>query len=136
MRLDKYVSERTEFSRNQIKNLIAAKKVKVNGTSAVKADMNITGSDTVTISGTVVRQDKKLTLLMNKPEGCISATEDKTEKTVIDLLPSEYKGQGLSPVGRLDKDTTGFLLLTNDGALLHDLTSPKTRTKILYCKSC
>lgn len=135
MRLDKYLSERTAFSRSQIKSLIAAKKVKVNGTSAVKADMNVTGSDTVTVSGTVVRQDKKLTLLMNKPEGCISATEDKTEKTVIDLLPPEYKGQGLSPVGRLDKDTTGFLLLTNDGALLHDLTSPKKHVPKYYIAS-
>lgn len=62
---------------------------------------------------------------MNKPNGYISATEDKTEKTVIDLLPKEFQGQNLSPVGRLDKDTTGLLLLTNDGNMLHDLTSPK-----------
>ena len=135
MRLDKYLSERTAFSRSQIKNLISAKKVKVNGVTASKADMNITGSETVSISGEVVRQDKKLTLLMNKPKDYISATEDKTEKTVIDLLPPEYKGQGLSPVGRLDKDTTGFLLLTNDGSLLHDLTSPKKHVPKYYIAS-
>ncbi len=132
MRLDKYLSERTEFSRSRIKSLIAAKKVKVNGGAALKADMDITPDDDVSVLGISVRRNKNITLLMNKPAGYVSATEDKREKTVIDLLPPEYSRQRLSPAGRLDKDTTGFLLLTNDGALLHNLTSPKKHIPKYY----
>lgn len=132
MRLDKYLSQRTEFSRSRIKDLIAEKKVMVNDIAAVKANMNVSEADNITIAGNAVRQEKFITLIMNKPAGYISATEDRSEKTVIDLLPPEYSGQKLSPVGRLDKDTTGMLLLTNDGELLHKLTSPKKHVMKYY----
>lgn len=133
MRLDKYLSKRTSFSRNDIKKLAASKKICVNNIIALKADMNINEeTDNITINNLPVRKEEFLTLLMNKPDGYISATEDKTEKTVIDLLPKEFQGQNLSPVGRLDKDTTGLLLLTNDGNMLHDLTSPKKHIPKYY----
>lgn len=132
MRLDKYLSERTEFSRSQIKDLAAKGCISVNGSAVCKVNMNISESDTVFVSGKEVRKDKHITLIMNKPSGVVSATEDKAEKTVIDILPPEYKNQGLAPVGRLDKDTTGLLLLTNDGNLLHDLTSPKKHVPKYY----
>lgn len=132
MRIDKYLSERTEFSRSRIKDLIAKGCVSVNGSVIKKANFNIAESDTVSVCGKEVRREKYITLMMNKPSGVVSATEDKTEKTVIDILPSEYKNQGLAPVGRLDKDTTGLLLLTNDGGLLHDLTSPKRHVPKYY----
>lgn len=132
MRLDKYLSERTEFSRSQIKDLVAAGKISVNGSVARKVNMNVTEADAVSVSGKEVRQERTVTLIMNKPAGVVSATEDRSEKTVIDLLPDEYKNQGLAPAGRLDKDTTGFLLLTNDGSLLHDLTSPKKHVPKYY----
>lgn len=132
MRLDRYLSERTEYSRSRIKELIVAKKVLVNGAFALKANVNITESDVVEIAGKPVRQNKNIALLLNKPAGFVSATEDKTEKTVTDLLPPEYRGQGLAPAGRLDKDTEGFLILTNDGDLLHELTSPKKHIPKYY----
>lgn len=133
MRLDKYLSQRTAFSRSDIKKLAASKRIRVNNIIALKSDMNINEkTDNVTIDNLPVRKEKFLTVLMNKPNGYISATEDKTEKTVIDLLPKEFQGQNLSPVGRLDKDTTGLLLLTNDGNMLHDLTSPKKHVPKYY----
>lgn len=132
MRIDKYLSERTEFSRSRIKELIAKGCVSVNGSAIKKANLNVAENDTVFVYGKEVRREKYITLMMNKPGGVVSATEDKTEKTVIDILPLEYKNQGLAPVGRLDKDTTGLLLLTNDGGLLHDLTSPKKHVSKYY----
>jgi 16S rRNA pseudouridine516 synthase len=132
MRLDKFLSERTPHTRSTIKKLISSRKITVNGSSAVKADMNVSESDVITVEGTTVRTQRTLTLLMNKPSGFVSATEDKTEKTVIDLLPEEYQNQNLAPAGRLDKDTTGFLVLTNDGDLLHRLTSPKKHVPKYY----
>ncbi len=132
MRLDKFLSERTPHSRSTVKKLISAGKITVNGSSAVKADMNVTENDSITVEGTPVRTARTLTLLLNKPAGFISATEDKAEKTVIDLLPEEFQNQNLAPAGRLDKDTTGFLILTNDGDLLHKLTSPKKHVPKYY----
>ncbi len=135
MRLDKFLSERTQYSRSQIKDLAAKGKITLNGTIVKKTDVQVSDSDEVQISGTAVRIERTLTLLMNKPAGVVSATEDRSEKTVIDLLPQEYKNQRLSPVGRLDKDTTGMLLLTNDGELLHSLTSPKKHAAKYYIAS-
>ncbi|MBQ8687810.1 MAG: 16S rRNA pseudouridine(516) synthase [Ruminococcus sp.] len=132
MRLDKFLSERTAYSRSQIKELIAAKKVTVNGTAAGKANLNVAETDTVCLGGQAVRSQKMLTVLLNKPAGYVSATEDRTERTVLELLPPELQGQGLFPVGRLDKDTTGMLLLTNDGALSHRLTAPKKHVPKFY----
>lgn len=132
MRLDKYLSERTSYTRSQAKSLISSGKVCINGLPAKKADADVKDADTVTVSGKELRTAKTLTVYMNKPQGVVSATEDRTEKTVTDILPDEYRGQGLCPVGRLDKDTTGLLLLTNDGELLHNLTSPKKHVPKYY----
>ncbi|MGN0630108.1 MAG: pseudouridine synthase [Ruminococcus sp.] len=132
MRLDRYLSERTEYSRSQIKELAAKGCISVNGCVSKKVSMNVTESDIVAVSGKEVRQERHITLIMNKPAGIVSATEDRVEKTVIDILPPEYKNQGLAPVGRLDKDTTGMLLLTNDGSLLHELTHPKKHIPKYY----
>lgn len=132
MRLDKYLSERTEYSRSQIKELAAKGCIAVNGCVSKKVNMNVSENDIVSLSGKEIRQEKHITLIMNKPAGVVSATEDKTEKTVIDILPPEYRNQGISPVGRLDKDTTGLLLLTNDGNLLHELSHPKKHIPKYY----
>ncbi|MBQ8724866.1 MAG: 16S rRNA pseudouridine(516) synthase [Oscillospiraceae bacterium] len=132
MRLDKFLSERTPHTRSIIKKLIAGRKVTVNGEIVLKADMNVAEEDLIKIEGVPVRNTSTLTLLLNKPSGYVSATEDKSEKTVIDLLPEEYRNQNLSPAGRLDKDTTGLLILTNDGDLLHRLTSPKKHVPKYY----
>ncbi len=132
MRLDKFLSERTSWTRSQIKDLIAAKKVTVNGAAAAKANMQVAETDEICLDGQAVRSQKTLTVLLNKPAGYVSATEDRSEKTVLELLPPELQGQGLFPVGRLDKDTTGMLLLTNDGALSHRLTAPKKHVPKFY----
>ena len=132
MRLDKFLSERTAYSRSQIKELIAAKKVTVNGIAAGKANLNVAETDEICLGRQAVRSQKTLTVLLHKPAGYVSATEDRSEKTVLELLPPELQGQGLFPVGRLDKDTTGMLLLTNDGALSHRLTAPKKHVPKFY----
>ncbi len=132
MRLDKFISERSHYTRSQIKDLAAKGKITVNGVVTRKSNTDISQADEVQVSGTVLESEKTLTLLLNKPAGVVSATEDKTEKTVIDILPAEYKNRRLSPVGRLDKDTTGMLLLTNDGELLHNLTSPSKNIPKYY----
>lgn len=132
MRLDRFLSERTAFTRSQLKEWIAAGKVTVNGLAAAKPNMNVTETDAVLLNGQPVRSQKTLTVLLNKPAGYVSATEDRREQTVLDLLPPELQGQGLFPVGRLDKDTTGMLLLTNDGALSHRLTAPKKHVPKYY----
>ena len=83
MRLDKYLSERTEYSRSQIKELAAKGCISVNGCVSKKVNMNVSENDIVSLSGKEIRQEKHITLIMNKPAGVVSATEDKTEKTVI-----------------------------------------------------
>lgn len=132
MRLDKFLSERTAYTRSQLKELIAARKVMVNGVTAAKANMSVSESDEVRLGGEVVRSVRTLTVMLHKPAGYVSATEDRSERTVLELLPQELRGQGLFPVGRLDKDTTGLLLLTNDGALAHRLTAPKKHVPKFY----
>lgn len=135
MRLDKFISERTPYTRSKIKALASAGKVTVNGAIVKKSDMSVAETDAITVEGKTVRASRTLILIMNKPAGVVSATEDRCEKTVIDILPEEWRGQNLSPVGRLDKDTTGLLLLTNDGELLHNLTSPKKHVPKYYVAS-
>ena len=87
MRLDKYLSERTQYSRSQIKRLVFSGKITVNGNVVKKADTSVDDADEIKVSGKSVRTSRTLTLIMNKPAGVVSATEDKVEKTVIDLLP-------------------------------------------------
>ncbi len=132
MRLDKFLSERTAFTRSQIKTLIAAKKVTVGGCTASSPNQQVSDADEICLEGKPVRNTRTITILLHKPAGYVSATEDSSEKTVLELLPPEFQGQNLAPVGRLDKDTTGLLLLTNDGALAHRLTSPKKHVPKYY----
>lgn len=126
MRLDKYISACGAASRSEVKRLIRAGAVSVNGQAAKAADMKIDeNSDIVCLSGTPLRYRKYVYLMLNKPQGYISATEDRHYKTVTELVPEEYAHFGVFPVGRLDIDTEGLLILTNDGQLDHEITSPK-----------
>lgn len=86
----------------------------------------------LTFQGTAVGYQKNIYLMLHKPLGVLSATEDREQKTVLDLLPKQYQSRGVFPVGRLDKETSGLLLLTDDGALGHMLTSPKRRVDKVY----
>ena len=126
MRLDKYLSDATAYSRKDIRGLVNRKAVTVNGLIAKAADMKINeAADQVCVNGELVVYRKFIYLMLNKPQGYLSATEDDRDPVVIDLLPEEYKHFAPFPVGRLDKDTEGLLLLTNDGQFDHELMSPR-----------
>ncbi|MBR3120061.1 pseudouridine synthase [Oceanobacillus profundus] len=126
MRLDKLLSNMGVGSRKEVKALLKKKQVTVNGIvskdSGEKIDPN---KDEIAVNGEIIRYQQYIYLMMNKAPGYISATTDKREKTVIDLLGEDVQHFKPFPVGRLDKDTEGLLLLTNDGELAHELVSPK-----------
>ena len=126
MRLDKFLSECTPMSRKEIKSAVKAGKITVNGAFAKAADMKIDeSSDEIIFSGERIEYKKFIYLMMNKPAGYVSANEDKHYPVVIDLLPEKYRHYNPFCVGRLDIDTEGLLLLTNDGEYAHKMTSPK-----------
>ena len=126
IRLDKFLSSQTMYSRSEIKALIKKKSVLVNGETAKSSDRKIdTDHDTVTCDGREIVYREHVYYMLNKPQGVVCATEDKREKTVLELLPDDRRRQGLFPAGRLDKDTTGLLILTDDGDFAHRMLSPK-----------
>ena len=126
MRLDKYLSDATPHSRRDVKILVKRKEITVNGAVASSVDMKVNeAADTVCVKGKAVLYRKFIYLMLNKPQGYLSATEDDRDPVVVDLLPEEFKHFSPFPVGRLDKDTEGLLLLTNDGQFDHELMSPR-----------
>lgn len=133
MRLDKLLANMGYGSRKDVKAIIKKGQVTVNDETVKDNSQHVDPySDEVFVNDEEVRYRKHIYLMMNKPPGYISATEDFQEKTVIDLLSEEYKVFDPFPVGRLDKDTEGLLLLTNDGQLTHQLTSPKKGIEKTY----
>lgn len=132
MRLDKFLADCGVGTRREIKDYIKKGRVTVNGSSDVKPDIKVCEGDEVCFDGIVKSLKTGFRYYcMNKPAGVVSATEDKREKTVLELLPPDIR-KNLSIVGRLDKDTVGLLLLTDDGALLHRLLAPKTHVPKRY----
>ena len=126
IRLDKYLSDATPHSRKDVRGLVKRNAITVNGTVAKTPDMKINEEkDLITVNGIPVVYRKFIYLMLNKPQGYLSATEDDRDPVVVDLVPEELKHFAPFPVGRLDKDTTGLLLLTNDGHFDHELMSPK-----------
>ena len=125
MRLDKFLSESTELSRKDIKALIRKKAVTVNGETVVKPELKVSELDLVTVDGKAVSYRKFVYLILNKPSGYVSATEDRKYPVVTELVPEKYRHYNVFCAGRLDIDTEGLLILTNDGDLVHDITSPK-----------
>jgi len=126
MRLDKLLSNMGFGTRKEVKQLMKKGAVQVNAVAVKDAALHVDPvKDEVTVLGQKVVYKEFMYLMMNKPQGVLSATEDKRDQTVIDLLDEEYNIFEMFPVGRLDKDTEGFLLLTNDGKLAHNLLSPK-----------
>lgn len=132
-RLDKILSSTGRWSRREVKELIRTGRVTVDGHPAQspedKADRD--GSE-IRVDGEAVSTARYTYLMMHKPAGLVSATEDPREPTVLSLLPPHLRKIGLFPAGRLDKDTVGLLLLTNDGALAHDLLAPKKHVDKTY----
>lgn len=134
-RLDKLLAGTGRWSRKEVKELVRTGRVFVNGVRAAKPEDKFDPNDTFEVSGETVCCAGKLYLMLNKPAGYVSATEDASQQTVLDLLPEHLRKVGLFPAGRLDKDTEGLLLLTNDGPLAHELLAPKKHVdKVYYAK--
>ena len=132
-RLDKFLADSGAGTRSQVKLIIKAGRVSVDG--AVQKDVGAKidpQKQTVCLDGEVLTGFQRMVVMLNKPAGFITATEDKQDRTVMELLPKDLQGRGLNPVGRLDKATEGLLLLTNDGDLLHRLISPKKEVPKVY----
>lgn len=135
VRLDKFLADAGKGTRSEVKKIIQKGQVQVNGVPAKKPEIKVDPEkDVVVLSGeTVGAAPEFVYYLLNKPAGCVSATEDRNDRTVMEYVPSDRKG--LFPVGRLDKDTEGLLLITNDGELAHRLLSPKKHVdKTYYAK--
>lgn len=131
-RLDKFLCDSGVGTRSEVKAYIKAGRVSVNGKTAKDAGMKVSEGDTVRFDGEIRRGYRRVVLMLNKPAGFVTATEDRSERTVMELLPNEYRGLDVKPVGRLDKATEGLLLFTNDGELLHRLISPKKEVPKIY----
>ena len=132
-RLDKIIASTGKWSRREVKALIRQGRVLVDGIPARSAeDKTDPESAEITVNGEALVYRRYTWVMLNKPAGYLSATEDSHGPTVLDLLPPELRKQGLLPVGRRDKDTEGLLLLTNEGALAHDLLSPRHHVEKVY----
>ena len=132
-RLDKFLVSCGAGSRSQVKDILKAGRISVNGAvekdAARKVDPD---TQTILLDGAPLQGKRRMVVMLHKPEGYVTATEDKKEPTVMELLPEEYAHQELKPVGRLDKATEGLLLFTNDGDILHRLISPKKEVPKVY----
>ncbi len=132
-RLDKLISNITGISRSEIKKLSKKGLISLNGNTvsdcSVKTDAE---TDTVCVNNEKIELKKYVYIMLNKPKGVISASEGRDAVTVVDILPNELRRNGLFPAGRLDKDTTGFVLITNDGDFAHRILSPKNHVEKTY----
>lgn len=136
IRLDKYISDHTELTRSQAKKAIRNGRVRVNGKSVTEGNDKVSFSDSVLLDDHAIRGGEFQYIMLNKPAGVVSATSDSRDATVLDCIRDRgfqgYAAKDLFPVGRLDKDTVGLLLLTNDGELAHRLLSPSRHVPKTY----
>ena len=131
-RLDKRLSNTGRWSRKEVRELCRGGRVTVDGEVERRPETKVGDSAVLAVDGTPVDGERLVWIMLHKPAGLVSATEDAHEATVLSLLPERYQRMGLFPVGRLDKDTEGLLLLTNDGQLAHALLSPKRHVDKVY----
>lgn len=131
-RLDKILSTQLNISRTDAKQMIKKGRVSVNGIPAKSGDVKVADADIVAVDGNEISYSRFVYIMMNKPKGVISASKGKGEKTVVDLVPSDMQRRGLFPAGRLDKDTTGFVLLTDDGEFAHSILAPSRHIDKTY----
>ncbi len=137
MRLDKFLSETGTASRSESKKAAKSGGITVNGIACRDTAQHIDPeNDVVTYMGARVLYQKFIYIMLNKPAGVLSATEDGDGQTVLDLVPEKYRKMGLFPCGRLDKNTLGLLILTNNGPLAHKLLSPKCHVEKTYRFEC
>ena len=132
-RIDKIIASQGKYSRSEVKKLVKDGRVTLDGkvikSSDVKADPDL---NDIAVDGKSIGYKKHLYIMLNKPQGVVSATEDTDHTTVIDLVPKELKRDGLFPAGRLDGDTVGFVLITDDGDFAHKILSPKNHIMKTY----
>ena len=132
MRLDKYLAETAQCTRSEAKTLLQKGKVTVNGTLCKKGDTQLRETDVVAVEGRPLAYQKFVYIMLNKPEGVVSASTDKRDTTVVDLLGDAYPRRELFPAGRLDKTSTGFVLLTDGGGFAHGSRAPKRHGSKTY----
>lgn len=131
-RLDKLVASQGLLSRNDVKNMIKRGEITVNGAVVKDSSVKVSYEDDIKIKGESLSQTEYVYIMLNKPKGVVSASEDKRDKTVVDILPDELKRKNLFPAGRLDKDTTGFSLITDNGDFAHRILSPARHVDKTY----
>lgn len=131
-RLDKVISESGLLSRSECRNYIRMRRIWVDGRPASSADMKVDSSAVIEIDRKRVVVKRRIVALLNKPSGYVTSTSDPRDRTIMELIPEEYRMMGLFPVGRLDKETEGLLVMTNDGDLAHRLISPKRGIRKVY----
>ena len=132
-RLDKFLTEAGAGTRSQVKQILKSGRVTVDGVFEKDGSRKIDpATQVVMLDGEALSGKRHMVVMMNKPAGFVTSTEDPRDRTVMELLPAEWKKQDLKPVGRLDKATEGLLLFTNDGDLLHRLISPKKEVPKVY----
>lgn len=132
MRLDKFVADAAQLTRSAARGLIAKGRVTVNGQVCKKADCALREGDSVCADGKPLACEEYVYIMLNKPAGVVSASTDGRDKTVVDLVGGAFPRRQLFPAGRLDKTSTGFVLLTDDGAFAHDILAPKRHVPKIY----
>ena len=132
-RIDKWIASTTTLSRKEVKALLRQKRVTVNGVTVTDGGFQIDAEqDAVAVDGVPFSIKPHIYIMLNKPTGIVSASRSQKEKTVVDLVPPQLQRNGLFPAGRLDKDTTGFVLITDDGDFAHRILSPKNHIQKTY----
>lgn len=131
-RIDKLLASTGRWSRREVRQLCREGRVAADGVPVPAPDVKAAEGTVLTVDGLPVDTRATVWLMLHKPAGLVSATRDPRQPTVLSLLPEEYQRRGLFPVGRLDRDTEGLLLLTDDGALAHELLSPKKHVDKVY----
>ena len=132
-RIDRIISEQTNYTRKDIRKLISQGSVTVNNEQIKKPESKFDENHiSIKILGKEIDIRQHIYLLLNKPKGYVSTTKESTQKNVIDLVPEKFKTRTLFPAGRLDKDTTGLMLITDDGEFAHNILSPKRHVKKIY----
>ena len=132
-RIDKIIASQGLYSRSDVKYMVNKKRITIDGkvvtSASQKADVD---KNEIMLDGKPFVVKKQIYLMLNKPKGYVSATEDKKQQTVLELVPPALKGRDLFPAGRLDKDTTGLMIITDDGVLAHNILSPKKHVQKIY----
>lgn len=132
-RLDKIIASQGKYSRKEVKKLIASRRISIDGEKVISSDIKIDLENSkIEIDGVEIKIRTNIYLILNKPKGYVSATEDKNDKTVLDLVPENFLHKELFPAGRLDKNTTGLMIITNDGEFAHNILSPRKHIQKTY----